>query len=67
MSVLQLAIAVGSALGGALVDSAGVSTVFVVAGATAVAAALLAVLSRRDIMGGHGAAATPTRPATCER
>jgi predicted MFS family arabinose efflux permease len=67
MSVLQLAIAVGSALGGVLVDSAGVETVFVVAGATALVAALLAAASQRGIMGGHGAAATPTRPATCER
>jgi predicted MFS family arabinose efflux permease len=67
MSVLQLAIAVGSALGGVLVDSAGVETVFVVAGVTALAAALLAVASQRGIMGGHGAAATSPRPATCER
>jgi predicted MFS family arabinose efflux permease len=49
MSVLQLAIAVGSALGGLLVDSAGLQAVFVVAGITAIASALIAALGRRGI------------------
>jgi predicted MFS family arabinose efflux permease len=49
MSVLQLAIAVGSALGGLLVDSAGLEAVFVVGGITAIASALFAALGRRGI------------------
>jgi predicted MFS family arabinose efflux permease len=49
MSVLQLAIAIGAALGGLLVDSAGLDAVFVVAGVTAIASALIAALGRRDI------------------
>jgi len=65
MSVLQLAIALGSALGGVLVDSAGVRTVFVVAGLTALVAALIA--AARAIMPGHGVAATPARTAAGKR
>jgi predicted MFS family arabinose efflux permease len=49
MSVLQLAIALGSALGGLLVDSAGLEAVFVAAGITAIAAALIAAVGRRGI------------------
>jgi predicted MFS family arabinose efflux permease len=49
MSVLQLAIAVGSALGGLLVYSAGLEAVFVVGGITAIASALFAALGRRGI------------------
>ena len=40
ITVTQLAIAVGSALGGLLVDSAGLAVVFVVSGIVAIAAAL---------------------------
>lgn len=46
MSVLQLAIAIGSAVGGLLVDSAGLGAVFVVSGGTAIAAGLFALLTR---------------------
>jgi predicted MFS family arabinose efflux permease len=49
MSVLQLAIAVGSALGGVLVDSAGLKAVFAVAGITAIASALIAALGPRSM------------------
>jgi predicted MFS family arabinose efflux permease len=42
MSVLQLSIAVGSALGGMLVDSAGLTAVFVVSGLIAIGAGLFA-------------------------
>jgi DHA1 family purine ribonucleoside efflux pump-like MFS transporter len=49
MSVLQASIAAGSALGGLLVDSAGLETVFVVAGATAVAAGAFTVIARRGV------------------
>jgi predicted MFS family arabinose efflux permease len=51
MSVLQLAIAIGSALGSLLVDSAGVRAVFVVAGVTAMGAAAIAALGRRGFGG----------------
>jgi predicted MFS family arabinose efflux permease len=47
MSVLQLAIAAGSAVGGILVDSAGLRAVFMVAGAAAIIAALIAALNVR--------------------
>jgi predicted MFS family arabinose efflux permease len=47
MSVLQLAIAAGSAVGGILVDSAGLRAVFMVAGAAAIIAALIAALNAR--------------------
>lgn len=40
ITVTQLAIAVGSALGGLLVDSAGLAVVFVVSGIVAIAAGL---------------------------
>jgi predicted MFS family arabinose efflux permease len=49
ITVTQLAIAVGSALGGLLVDSAGLAVVFVVSGALAVVAALFAALARRGV------------------
>jgi predicted MFS family arabinose efflux permease len=42
ITVSQLAIAVGSALGGALVDSAGLDAVFIAAGSVAIGAAALA-------------------------
>ena len=57
MSVLQLAIAVGSALGGLLVDSAGLQAVFVAAGITAIAAAIIAAVWRRGI---HGPGSHPS-------
>jgi predicted MFS family arabinose efflux permease len=54
MSVLQLAIAIGAALGGLLVDSAGLDAVFVVAGVTAIASALIAALrATRHIASGR--------------
>ena len=46
MSVLQLSIAVGSALGGLLVDSEGLAAVFVVSGAVAIGAALFAAATQ---------------------
>jgi predicted MFS family arabinose efflux permease len=49
MSVLQLAIAVGSALGGLLVDSAGLNTLFIVSGIIAMVAGLFASLARRGV------------------
>jgi predicted MFS family arabinose efflux permease len=48
MSVLQLAIAIGSAVGGLLVDSAGLRAVFVVAGITAIVAAAIAAAGHRS-------------------
>ncbi|WP_203923449.1 MFS transporter [Rugosimonospora africana] len=49
MSVLQLAIAVGSALGGLLVDSAGLSLVFIVGGIIAIVAGLVASVARHGV------------------
>ena len=49
MSLLQLSIAIGSALGGALIDSAGLVVLFVVAGAVAIGGALFALIARRGI------------------
>jgi predicted MFS family arabinose efflux permease len=49
MSVLQLAIALGSALGGLLVDSAGLGVVFVVSGIIAIVAGLFATVARRGV------------------
>ncbi|MEV0720010.1 MFS transporter [Asanoa sp. NPDC050611] len=49
ISVLQLAIAIGAGLGGVVVDSAGVSTLFVAAGVTAVAAAAFGYLARKGV------------------
>lgn len=46
ITVTQLAIAVGSALGGVLVDSAGVTAVYVVSGAIAVLAGVFAAIAR---------------------
>jgi predicted MFS family arabinose efflux permease len=48
VTTMQIAIAGGAALGGLLVDSAGLTTVFAVAGAIAVAASLLAMVVGRD-------------------
>jgi MFS family permease len=52
MSVLQLAIALGSAVGGLLVDSAGLEALFVAAGITAIAAALIATVGRHGTYAG---------------
>jgi predicted MFS family arabinose efflux permease len=49
MAVLQLAIAIGSGLGGLLVDSAGLSVVFVVSGAIAVSAAVFGLAARDGV------------------
>ncbi|HEV7712271.1 MAG TPA: MFS transporter [Asanoa sp.] len=49
ISVLQLAIAIGAGLGGVVVDSAGLTTLFVAAGATAVVASAFGFLARRGI------------------
>jgi predicted MFS family arabinose efflux permease len=49
ISVLQLAIAVGAALGGLLVDSAGVNAVFVAAGVTALLGGGFALLTRNGV------------------
>lgn len=49
ISLLQLGIALGSALGGLLVDSAGLGVLFVVSGAVAITAGLLAVAIRHGI------------------
>jgi predicted MFS family arabinose efflux permease len=48
VTTMQIAIAGGAALGGLLVDSAGLTTVFAVAGSIAVAAALIARVIGRD-------------------
>jgi predicted MFS family arabinose efflux permease len=48
VTTMQIAIAGGAALGGILVDSAGLTTVFAVAGSIAVAAALIARVIGRD-------------------
>jgi predicted MFS family arabinose efflux permease len=48
ISILQLGIAVGAALGGVLVDSAGVDAVFVAAGATAIGASVFAFIANRS-------------------
>jgi predicted MFS family arabinose efflux permease len=49
MSMLQFGIAGGSALGGILVDSAGLRTVFFVAGAAAALGGVVALLSRATV------------------
>jgi predicted MFS family arabinose efflux permease len=49
ITVMQLAIAIGSGLGGILVDSAGLSVVFVVSGITAIASAFFALLARYGV------------------
>jgi predicted MFS family arabinose efflux permease len=46
ITISQLAIAVGSALGGVLVDSAGLAFLFVISGTVAVASALFGLLAR---------------------
>ncbi|MCW2865708.1 MAG: transporter [Actinoallomurus sp.] len=46
ITISQLAIAVGSALGGVLVDSAGLAFLFVISGIVAVASALFGLLAR---------------------
>ena len=46
ITVSQAAIAVGSAIGGVLVDSAGLASVFVVAGLTAIVAGLFAGIAQ---------------------
>jgi predicted MFS family arabinose efflux permease len=48
VTTMQIAIAGGSALGGILVDSAGLTTDFAVAGSIAVVAALIASVIGRD-------------------
>jgi predicted MFS family arabinose efflux permease len=52
VTTMQIAIAAGAALGGVLVDSAGLTTVFAVAGAVALAAALIARIVGRDAQAG---------------
>ncbi|GAA4581347.1 MFS transporter [Planotetraspora phitsanulokensis] len=49
ITVMQLAIAIGSGVGGVLVDSAGLSTVFVASGITAIASAFFALLTRHGL------------------
>ncbi|GAA4572348.1 MFS transporter [Planotetraspora kaengkrachanensis] len=49
ITVMQLAIAIGSGVGGVLVDSAGLSTLFVAAGSAAIASALFALLTRHGL------------------
>ncbi|GAA1286915.1 MFS transporter [Planotetraspora silvatica] len=49
ITVMQLAIAIGSGLGGILVDSAGLSVVFVVSGITAIASAFFAFFARHGV------------------
>jgi predicted MFS family arabinose efflux permease len=49
MSLLQLAIAVGSALGGLLVDFSGLDAVYVVGGATAIVAGFVALVGRHGV------------------
>jgi predicted MFS family arabinose efflux permease len=49
ITVMQAAIAVGSAVGGVLVDSAGLTAVFVVSGGIAIAAGLFAAVARRGV------------------
>jgi predicted MFS family arabinose efflux permease len=49
VTVMQLSIAIGAALGGILVDSAGLTTVFVVGGALAVAASIFGALARKGV------------------
>lgn len=49
MSLLQLSIAIGSALGGVLVDSAGLAILFIVAGAVAIGGAAFALVARHGI------------------
>ncbi|GII59288.1 MFS transporter [Planotetraspora thailandica] len=49
ITVMQLAIAVGSGLGGVLVDSAGLTAVFVISGLTAIVSACFAVLARHGV------------------
>ena len=56
VTTMQIAIAGGAALGGLLVDTAGLTTVFAVAGSLAVAAALLAMAIGRDRASGGEAA-----------
>lgn len=49
ITVMQLAIAVGSALGGLLVDSAGLAAVFIVSGIIAIASSLFGLIARRGV------------------
>jgi predicted MFS family arabinose efflux permease len=49
ITISQLAIAIGAALGGVLIDTAGLTAVFVTSGAVAIAAAVLAAAARRGI------------------
>lgn len=49
ITVSQLAIAAGAALGGVLVDTAGLSAIFVTSGAIAIAASVLAIAGRRGL------------------
>jgi predicted MFS family arabinose efflux permease len=49
IAVLQLAIAVGSAVGGLLVDSAGLAVVFLVSGLIAVGSSLFGLLARNGV------------------
>jgi len=48
MSLLQLGVAVGSAVGGVVVDSAGLTVLFLVSGTVAVAAGMLAAAIRHS-------------------
>lgn len=49
MSLLQLGIAAGSAMGGLVVDSAGLDALFLVSGGVAIAAGVLAAAMRRGV------------------
>ena len=49
ITVSQLAIAAGAALGGVLVDTAGLTAIFVTSGAIAIAASVLAIAGRRGL------------------
>jgi predicted MFS family arabinose efflux permease len=54
ITISQLAIAAGAALGGALIDTAGLTSVFVTSGTLAIAAAVIAATNRHGIGGRAG-------------
>jgi predicted MFS family arabinose efflux permease len=63
VSNMQISIAVGSAVGGLLIDSAGLVTVYTVAGSIALASAVFALITgRRGPVSGRTGTATENRP-----